>query len=413
MQPCNNMNKRYFYLSMGTTILLFFGLIYAWSIFKKPLSDDFSSLSGFNLSMTFTVSIIFFCLGGLFSGKLAGVIGYKKRLFLSALLVFIGFFCLSQIKPENQEHIAVKLYLLYGFFCGSGFGVGYNATISAVLPWFPDRTGFASGVLLMGFGLGGMIVGSMVSYVLSKAGILSSFFVLSIIMPLTIVTATIFLSEPSESEAAALKAALPAHEDAHLTVEKEPSEMLRSAFFWCYTAWNLLLTSSGMLVVNSAAQIVMAFGAPAVLGLIVSVFNGAGRVIIGALFDRAGGPKTSFVNSCCLLISGCSLYMGSSVGSLALIVVGLVFCGISFGGIPSISSAWIKHSFGAQHYPVNFSIANFPMIPSAVIGPLFSGYLLKRSGGSYSSAFLMIIIFAVITLFLSVLLSRLQKRLVR
>ena len=411
MTMYNNIYKRYVYLSIGTVTLLFFGLIYAWSLFKKPLSDDFSSLGSFNLSMTFTISIIFFCLGGFFSGKLAGVIGYKKRLLLAALMIFIGFFCLSQLKPENQEHIVLKLYLLYGFFCGFGFGIGYNTTISAILPWFPDRIGFASGVLLMGFGFGGMIIGSAVNYILSKSGVSSSFLAISVIMPLTVVIATILLKEPSESEVAALKAQLPAKGNSHCVSERGPSEMLRSSFFWWYTAWNLLLTSSGLLVVNSAAQIVMSFGAPAVLGLIVSVFNGAGRVIIGTLFDRVGGAKTSFVNGCCLLTAGCSLYTGSATGSLVFIVAGLVFCGISFGGIPSITSAWIKHSFGARYYPVNFSIANFSLIPSAIIGPLFSGYLFDKSGGSYNSAFLMIIIFAAVTLLLSLLLARLEKRL--
>lgn len=408
----NNINKRYLYLAAGTTILLFLGLIYAWSIFKKPLTADFPSLSSFELSMTFTVSMIFFCLGGFFSGRLSGVIGYKKRLFLAAIMIFTGFFCLSQIKLLGQEHIAFKLYVLYGFLCGFGVGIGYNTTISAIVPWFPEKTGFASGVMLMGFGFGGLVLGSAVNYTISKIGILGSFLALSIVLPITIVCVTLLLRQPEEKDASALLALQSqTKRSASSAAAKEPSAMLRTSFFWSYMCWNILLTASGLLVVGSAAQIVMLFGAPAVLGLIISVFNGAGRVIIGALFDKAGGPVTSFVNGGCLMIAGCLLYAGSVSSSITLIVAGLIFCGISFGGIPSITSAWIKHSYGARYYPVNFSIANFSLIPSAIIGPLVSSYLYNRSGGSYNSTFIMIIAFAAIAMSLSVILSKLEKRL--
>ena len=46
---------------------------------------------------------------------------------------------------------ADRLWLLYTAFAVAGLGVGmvYNGVISAVVPRFPDRKGFASGVLLM------------------------------------------------------------------------------------------------------------------------------------------------------------------------------------------------------------------------------------------------------------------------
>ena len=407
----NNINKRYLYLATGTAALLFMGLIYAWSIFKKPLSDIFPSLGSFELSMTFTLSIIFFCLGGFFSGRLAERVCYRKRLILAAVVIFIGYFGLSRLAQGGGEYIALKLYILYGVCCGFGFGIGYNAVISVIVPWFPDRTGFASGVLLMGFGIGGMIIGSFVSYAISTVGVMSSFLALSIIVPIAVTLAILIIRETDADDRAALSALLSKGENkTPQAVEKGPSEMLGSAFFWSYALWNILLTSSGLLVVNSAAQIVMLYGAPAVLGLIVSVFNGAGRIIVGALFDRTGGPKASLINGCCLLIAGGLLYMGSMTESIVLIVLGLCFCGNSFGGIPSITSAWIKQAFGAQSYPVNFSLANFTLIPSAILGPLVSSRLYSSSGGSYNSTFIMIIIFASLAIVISVMLAKLERR---
>ncbi len=411
MSSSGVIRKRYLYLALGAVMLILLGLLYAWSIFKKPLTEVFASLNDFELSMTFTLSMIFLCLGGFFSGRLADRLSYKKRLFLAAVMIFIGFFCLSLSKPANHGDIAIKLYIFYGFFCGFGVGIGYNVIISAVVQWFPDRVGFASGVLLMGFGMGGMIFGSLVNYIVAKTGIMSTFFVLSLLIPVTIIAATLFLSEPNEDEAAWLKALVPSrNKSLPQAVDKKPSEMLLSGIFWCYMCWTILISASGLLVLNNAAQIVMMFGAPAVLGLIMSVFNGAGRVIIGILFDRIGGPKTAFVNGLCLLASGIALYTGNVINSLPLIISGLALCGISFGGGPSITSALIKQVFGSKYYPVNFSLGNFALIPSALIGPLISGFLFNRSGGSYSSTFIMMIIFALITLLLSVILAKLIKR---
>lgn len=67
------MNNRWVYLFTGMALLLFLGLIYAWSIFKAPFSEIYPQWSIPQLTLTFTISMIFFCLGGFWGGLL-----YKK-----------------------------------------------------------------------------------------------------------------------------------------------------------------------------------------------------------------------------------------------------------------------------------------------------------------------------------------------
>ena len=64
-------NKRWLYLAVGTLLLIFCGLIYGWSLFKTPFSEVYTGWSLSQLSMTFTISMIFFCIGGFVAGKLA------------------------------------------------------------------------------------------------------------------------------------------------------------------------------------------------------------------------------------------------------------------------------------------------------------------------------------------------------
>ena len=53
-------NKRWLYLGVGTILLIFCGLIYGWSLFKEPFGQVYPDWSLSQLSMTFTISMVFF-----------------------------------------------------------------------------------------------------------------------------------------------------------------------------------------------------------------------------------------------------------------------------------------------------------------------------------------------------------------
>ena len=149
-----NNNKRWLYLAVATVILLFQGLIYAWSLFRTPFSEIYTDWTVAQLSMTFTISISCFCLGGFVGGQLSKKLGVKVRFLITAVCLFIGFFGVSMLNPADSAGSLTKLYIFYGVFGGGGVGIGYNAVISTITKWFPDKVGLASGIMLMGFGLG-------------------------------------------------------------------------------------------------------------------------------------------------------------------------------------------------------------------------------------------------------------------
>ena len=143
-----------------------------------------------------------------------------------------------------------------------------------------------------------------------------------------------------------------------------------------------MLNAAGLLVINSAANISVAFGGAAILGMIVSLFNGAGRIIAGNNFDKRGRFFSTLVNNAFMLAAGILLTLGGMSGKYIFILCGLVFVGLAYGGCPTITSAYINKAFGPANFPTNFSIANFSLIPAATIGPMISSALLESAGGS-------------------------------
>ena len=131
--------------------------------------------------------------------------------------------------------------------------------------------------MLMGFGLGALILGSLATGLISSVGIFKTFFILGIAIFVVLMAGSFFIKAPSgEGGAKAVSAE-----------GKATGEMLKTPSFWIFICWCVVGNSAGLMVINSAASIAVLFGAPAIVGMVVSVFNGAGRVIIGGFLIKS------------------------------------------------------------------------------------------------------------------------------
>lgn len=388
-------SNRWISLAAGTVMLLFLGLIYAWSIFKAPFNDIYTDWSVSQLSLTFTISMICFCLFGFIAGQLTKKIGAKTIIRIAAVMLFCGFFGVSMLDPADSEKSLLLLYFQYGVLGGGGVGLGYNSIISFVNRSFPDKAGLASGIMLMGFGLGGLILGSAFSAVINSAGLFLAFRLLAVTIAVILIAGSLLMKPTAITTATAEGKASKIRQD----VKQEGAgkdytvfEMLKEPAFWIFIIWAVVLNSASLLVINSAASIAVAFGAPAVLGLIVSLFNGAGRVLHGAIFDRIKEEKTMMVDNCFVLLAGIFLTLGAFTDAVIFILMGLICSGLGYGGTPTLTSAFIHSRFGAKNFAINFSIGNFSLIPAAILGPMASSALIEKAGGEYSTTFIMMVL---------------------
>ena len=377
--------NRWMHCIAGVIILLFAGLIYAWSVLSGPIVSEFSNWSKGSISLTFTLAMSFFCLGGLAAGLVAGKIRERYIFLASALCFLCGFMIVSSM------HTISALYIGFGILAGLGAGFSYNTVMGSVTKWFPDKKGLVSGILLMGFGIGAFIIGKIYVACLSHYTWRQEFKILGIIVFLIIFLGAWIVRKPTEQELKELGI-----EEKKKVVSEgtnfEAKQMVRKASFWLYFIWAVLLSAAALSLIAQASGIVtesapeLAAGTVATIVGLISIFNGVGRVIFGGLYDKLGQKKTMMLNNVFYLMSVVITMTGLGNSSLVLIIIGYILFGLSYGGVPPTNSAFIMDFFGIKSYPVNFSIINMNLLFASFGGTLAGSIYDKQ--GTYMSIFM-------------------------
>ena len=384
---------------VGIVLMLFLGAMYAWSYFKVALGAAYPMWNQTQVTLAFTVLMSVFCLGGLLAGSvLSRRMSKAAQTAVAAVLVGAGFFGTSLLPPDGAAAL-IQLYLCYGLLTGLGTGIAYNAVLSCVQPWFPDYPGLISGALLMGMGFGSLILGNVAAKLVPAIGLPATFRVFAAAMLAVLLLGSLFLRLPTKEDA------LPAPKVKRVSAagqeEFTTPQMLRRPTFWVYFLWNLCMSAGGMLVINSASSISLYYGLAAVIGLLVSVFNGLGRLAIGSCMDSLGWKRTMYLNNMVLLASGILLCVGDRGAGGIVVLVGMLLMGVCYGGGITISAALVRQLYGSRHYASNFSVCNLCMIPGSILGPILSAALQDASGGGYSSTFVMVVVLGVVTLIMN------------
>ena len=400
-----NLSIRWFYLVVGVIAMLFAGIIYAWSILKAPLESAFGWAADAT-ALNFTLTMCFFCIGGVVGGLLAKRLGVRLSLILAAVLAFVGFFLTSRLTGNVG-----MLYVSYGVITTTGIGLAYNVVISTVSAWFPDKKGTCSGALMMGFGASALVLGNLSSALIESpsVGWQTTFLILGIALGVVLLLAGLILRQPAPGTPLPQPQPKKQSKDEGFTVQDlTPGQMVRRFTFWRAFICIVFLSAVGNSVISFARDLAISVGAEAALATtlvgILSVCNGLGRIAIGAIFDIIGRRKTMLLANLIAIVAAAVTLASVFTGSVPLCIVGLCVTGVSYGACPTISSAFTSAFYGTKHFSVNFSVMNFNLMGASFIATA-SSLLLKNSGG-YIAPFAMLLALAVVALVLNVSIRR-------
>ncbi|MDR0386590.1 MAG: MFS transporter, partial [Treponema sp.] len=322
---------RWPYLAVGVVCMLFTGIIYAWSILKAPLGETFGWTAS-QLAFNFTLTMCFFCFGGMFSGVLTKRSSPKVVLIIAAILSCAGFVFTSRLTGR-----LVLLYFSYGILSGLGIGMAYNVLIFSIGAWFPDKKGLCSGVLMMGFGSSALLCGNVAGAMIAapSMGWRSTYFIFGILMGVVLLFAAFIMRFPpqgTELPKGKKKTQGPVDFEAK---DYTTIEMIKRASFWMFFIFTISIAAMGSTVISFARDLSLSLGASVGLATtlvgVLSVCNGFGRILCGLLFDYWGRRRTMLFTSYMAILALVVTLIAVLIKSLPLGVVSLFLIGIAYG----------------------------------------------------------------------------------
>lgn len=399
----NVLKKRNIFLVVGVLVMLFSGVLYAWSILKIPFVSEFNWTADF-LALNFTFTMSFFCLGAFFGSLLAKKIGIKITLFLSAVLTGTGFVLTGFLNSEKPYFLTVS----YAILAGIGIGISYNVVVSSVTAWFPDKKGFSSGCLMLGFGLSTLILGNLIDalYQDEAFGWRNTFILIGIILFSVLSLSALILKRPDNDTV------LPVNRSGKTKIVNESFsvrdfstvEMLRNFTFWRAFICMTFLTAVGNSAISFARDLVLSVDASPELATtmvgILAVCNGFGRILTGALFDKFGRKIAMYSSNIVTILAAVVTLFSIAIHSLPLCIIGLCLTGLSYGSCPTVTSAFTSAFYGQKHFSVNYSIINFNLIFASIIAGISNKLLI--SSGSYLYSFIMLLSLSLFAMLLNI-----------
>ncbi|MGI6105915.1 MAG: MFS transporter [Raoultibacter sp.] len=380
------------FLILSAISLLVLGLVYAWSIFAVPLSEAYGWDRSL-LSYVFSISMTSFCIGCLIGAFIEKRTSIAVALIIAAVLQVSGF-VLTSLMAANGVW---TLYLFYGVFAGFGCGVAYNTIISTVNLWFPDRIGLASGVMMMGFGMGSLILGTVANIAIGAFGWSLTFIAIGLISACVLVCMAFLLRRPpSDIEETVGRQTKKKISD----IVVETKAMAKTPLFWIYSIWMFIVFGSIMTLVGDSKQGALVLGVdPEMATLLVgfvSMMNGTARVVLGIVYDKTNlrVPMLITMFSCLLGIGLIALAFMFTLPTLYYGAALLV--GFAAGGIPILASSFSREKFGAADYPRNLATVNLNVAPAALLSSVVVG--IARPLGGDVAIYLILFVLLVVAL---------------
>lgn len=396
---------RWFYMFVGVVSMLFAGVLYAWSILKHPLNAEFGWKPS-ELAFNFTLAMTFFCVGGLLGAQLSKRTSHRIALVIAGVLTAAGFILTSILNNVS----VVALYITYGVMAGLGIGIAYNVVIATISAWFPDKKGLCSGCLMMGFGASALIIGNVADAMFkSEIGWRLTYSALGIAIFVVLILAAFLIKLPG-ADVVFPRSAVGKNVKGNDAGQQDFTsvQMLCRASFWMAFICISFLAAVGSSVISFAKDMALSVNAPEALAVtlvgVLSVCNGIGRILTGAVFDVIGRRKTMLCANILTICAASVTLLAVTVNSLPLCIAGLCLTGMSYGSCPTITAAFTSSFFGMKYFSNNMAIMTFTVMIGSFIATA-STKVLEATGG-YTATFIMLLSLTFVALVLNLFIRK-------
>ena len=364
-----------------TALQICFGTVYAWSFFQTILVHQ---VGWTHTQTAWAFSIAIFSLGvsAAWAGNMLPRMGPRKLALIGSFMFSSGY--LISGLALQIDYIPL-FYLGYGVIGGAGIGLGYVTPVATVAKWFPDRKGLATGIVVMGFGVGAFLLSKGLAplLIVQTAGALPQVFIwLGIIFALILIPCSLALSDPPAS--AASTAGTTASDEAN-----EPRSArayfstTQFVFMWIVFFFNI---AAGISVISFQSEILQEIWGladrniepttlaeyGATLIAVSSICNGLGRLFWGLLSDRFGRVTVFRVLLGSQMVVFGILMTETNPWVFSALVCYVLLC---FGGGFATMPSFVLDVFGNRKMSTVYGAVLTAWAAAGIFGPLYVGYL--------------------------------------
>lgn len=369
----------------GTLLQLCLGTVYAWSGLEKPLRETYGWTKP-QVTPTFSIAIAALGLAAAWGGVNLSRLGPRKLAITGGVLFGAGYL-LGGLGLYLKS--LPLLYLGYGAVGGAGLGLGYVTPVATAAKWFPDKKGLVTGMVIMGFGLGALLMSKILLPL--AVGLLGTNYpaIFAALGGLFLVVAPLagaVLKNPpagyvpagyAPSQALGTSEADVAHDSLRCLASRRFAMMW--LVFFCNIAAGIAIISLQSSMIQDLCGKADASLTKAQLGAIgatliavSSLFNGAGRFFWGGLSDRIGRTAAFRLMLGSQVAAFGALILTSNPWVFGALVCYILLCyGGGFGTMPS----FVLDVFGARKMPVVYGAVLTAWSAAGVAGPFLFAYV--------------------------------------
>jgi len=345
--------------SAGMLLQLSIGSIYAYSVWINPI-QLINGWDAHQLKLSFSLAICFLGLTAAFMQKFVRKFGPKKAGLIAALFFGVGLMGSGFAIAEKSLPL---FYLFYGVISGIGLGFGYITPISVVVKWFPEKPGFAGGLVIMSFALGSILASRIILPLTESIGVSHSFYLLGLVYFAIMVLASLCLSLPFS--------AVSTGDDLKNNSPVALKELLTDFRF--YSLWLMLFlnTTCGIALISIAAPMakdIIHINDQQAINFVgfIGFFNGFGRLFWSSISDKIGRWYTFFT----FFAIGAFCFIMLSQTHTPIVFQIMVFIIIScYGGAFAAMPAFVKDLYGPYKMSTPFGFILIAWSAAAFVGP--------------------------------------------
>src|SRR5580700_8700333 len=384
----------------GFLMQMALGAVYAWSVFRTPLSKQFHwSIS--DVTLTFTICIFVLGVSAFFGGLWLNKKGPRVVALTGGFLYGLGVF-LASFSADKLWW----LYLSYGLIGGIGLGFGYIVPIAVLVKWFPDRRGLITGIAVGGFGAGALVTAPVATRLIQSVGVLHTFAYLGIAYLVVTMAAGYFMQNPPDGWKPEGWAPSVTQTTQRAAMDYSLGGALKTWQWWALWALLFLNTSAGISIISQESPIfqeiakVSAVAAAGMVG-VASIGNAVGRIFWAWISD-AITRRWTFLTMFLLQVG--LFWILPSTASVAILTILSFIVLMCYGGGFGTMPAFTADYFGSKNVGPIYGLMLTAWSSASAFGPLHIAHM-RQSSGSYISGLHVIACIMLASVVLPILVS--------